>query len=381
MNRREFLRRATVAAVGAAGIGAATATVGRRRVAQRQAPAYGTSLGPAAAVRRSDTRKVRVGSIQPAWQRQTWPREGVPGPELVRRNIEENLSLACRLLAQAGELGCDLAVYPEDVQAIGCYLYFADLDLFASCVETVPGPTSERIGAVAKRFGMHVVYTQDERVGETICNAAVLVGRDGQVIGKYHKVQLPGAERWMVAHGDSFPVFETDFGTVGMMVCYDLDFPEVARCLALNGAEMLCCPTMGTSAAWEPKENGLMRVRMRAIDNFVPTVVSSCRADSVIVDSSGAVLAMARPNTEDVIHADIDLDATLIDRGDSMTITGLSDVKARLLQERLPDVYAPLTAPQPPVLGRYRDKALLSPPVSRKSWIGFLQERLQRPGG
>jgi predicted amidohydrolase len=312
-------------------------------------------------------REIRVASIQPLGQ----PKMNVFGGErdraLGRRKIEENLDLACRLLTQAGAAGCDIVAYPEDVQGIAHYgYYYAEPDLFAGYVETVPGPTTERISKVARRHHMHVVFGTYERIGDAIYNTAVLMGRDGQIIGKYHKVQLPDVERWSVTPGDSFPAFETDFGTVGVMICYDINFPEVARCLALNGAELLFHPTMGYDMPGQCADNGLMRVRMRAVDNFVPVVVATCSRDSVIVNSDGTVLAMGRPEKEDIIFANLDLDATPMDHSQWEFITGVADVKARLFQERRPEVFTPLINPRPPVLDRYQDQPLKSTPQQRQ---------------
>jgi predicted amidohydrolase len=321
-------------------------------------------------------REIRVGSIQPSGQ----PKMNVFGGErdrdLGRRKKEENLDMACRLLARAGEAGCDIVAYPEDIQAIAHYgYYYAEPDLFAGYVESIPGPTTERVSEVAEKHNMHVVFGTYERIGDAIYNTAVLMGRTGEIIGKYHKVQLPDVERWSVTHGDSFPVFETDFGTVGMMICYDINFPEVARCLTLNGAELLFHPTMGYSMPGQCEGNGLMRVRMRAIDNFTPVVVATCGRDTVIVDSDGTVLAMGRPEAEDIIFATIDLDGTPMDHSQWELITGVADVKARLLQERRPELFTPLTDPRPRVLERYRDKPLKSTPEQRQEVFEELYRR------
>jgi predicted amidohydrolase len=83
-------------------------------------------------------------------------------------------------------------------------------------------------------------------------------------------VHLPAAERWCLRCGDGFPVFETDLGTVGMLICYDILFPGAARCLALNGAEILFNPTMSYDGPGPCEGNGLMRVRMRALLGVAP---------------------------------------------------------------------------------------------------------------
>jgi len=148
--------------------------------------------------------------------------------------------MACRLLDQAGRAGCDIVCYPEDIQGIAHYGHYRDdPGLFEGFVEEISGPATGRVSEMAKKYGMCVVFGSYEREGDRLYNAAVLVGRDGKIPGRYRKAHLPFAEARAVTGGDRFPVFEADFGTVGMMVCYDVNFPEVARCRALNGAEML----------------------------------------------------------------------------------------------------------------------------------------------
>ena len=98
-------------------------------------------------------------------------------------------------------------------------------------------------------------------------NTAFFLGRDGREIGRYHKVQLPVHEQ-LKEPGDRFPVFETpDLGGVGMLICYDMVFPETARCMALNGADILFNPTLGGAAfgGWEISRAAF---RTRAVENL-----------------------------------------------------------------------------------------------------------------
>jgi predicted amidohydrolase len=308
-------------------------------------------------------REVRVCSIQPLGMAHISPFEGESDRGLARRKLEGNIDQACRLLEEAGRLGCDIACYPEDIQGIGHYGYYLDdPELFSGFAEPVPGPTTERMSAVARAHHMHVVFTVYERLEGRVYNSAVLLGRSGEIIGRYHKVHLPAAEAWGVAAGKTLPVFPTDFGTVGMLTCYDIMFPEVARCLVLNGAEILFNPTMGFSGPGQCEGNGLLRIRMRAIDNFLPFVLSKCGSGTIIVDSDGSILAQARPGKEDVISATVDLDGTPQDHSQWEVITGTADVKARFLQERRPALYGCLTETNPPMLDRYGEKRLRSTP-------------------
>ena len=324
-------------------------------------------------------REIRVGSVQPLGMAHLAPFQGERDRECARRKMEENIEMACRLLTQAGRTGCDIVCYPEDLQGIAHYGYFLDdPELFAGFVETVPGPTTDRIAEIAGRYKMHIVFGIFEREGATLYNTAVLVGRNGEIIGKYHKVHLPASEKWSITPGDGFPVFETDFGTVGILICYDILFPEAARSLSLNGAEILFNPTMSYEGPGQCKDNGLLRVRMRALDSFAPLVVSLCGRGTIVVNSDGSILARARPGREEVIAAMVDLDGTPQDASQWEVMTGTADVKARFLQERRPEVYGNLTSPYPRVLDRYANKRLRSTPEEireayeeiRRRWSG-----------
>ena len=148
--------------------------------------------------------------------------------------------------------------------------------------EPIPGPTTEAIGAVARKYGTHVIVGMQERAGKQTFNAAVLISRDGEVVGVYHKVQptmtemnngtLPGTEA---------PTWETDCGRVGMCICFDLKFPEVAMMLARAGARIVFFPSMF---------HGGQRHGAWARDYGVFLVVSQSK-ESVIVDMCGRRLA------------------------------------------------------------------------------------------
>ncbi len=323
-------------------------------------------------------REIRVSCVQPLGQQRMWPFGGETDRAVGRELVERNLEMATRLLTQAGQEGCDVVCYPEDIQGIAAYGYWLeDTSLFTDFVESVPGPTTERVSEVAQRYRMHVVFGCYERVGDRIYNAAVLLNREGEIIGKYHKVQLPGVERWGVEPGDGFPVFETEFGTVGMLVCYDLMFPEPARALALNGAEILFNPTMDYSTEFQCPGNGLIRAQARALDNFLPVVVSLCGHESVIIDGRGHVRAQAEGGREQVLSARLDLDDTPMDHSQWEVLTGTACVKSRYFQERHPEAYGVLVDLEPPVMARCREEAnrLKEAPEERRAAFEEIRRR------
>jgi predicted amidohydrolase len=106
---------------------------------------------------------------------------------------------------------------------------------YISASEPVPGPTTEFLGEIAKNHKIYIVAGILEKEGKTVYNTAIMIDRNGELAGKYRKVSLPREEiEGGVTPGVSFPVFKTDFGTVGMMICWDVTFPEAARTLGVS---------------------------------------------------------------------------------------------------------------------------------------------------
>jgi len=161
------------------------------------------------------------------------------------------------------------------------------------CAEPVPGPSTEYFGKLAQQHNLYIVAGLIERDGKTLYNTAALIGPDGKLVGKYRKVTLPRNEiEAGITPGHDYPVFDTRFGKVGMMICYDGFFPEVARALAVQGAEVIAWPVWGCNP---------LLAKARACENHV-YVVSSTYTDATerdwmisgIFDHYGDVLAEAK---------------------------------------------------------------------------------------
>ena len=144
------------------------------------------------------------------------------------------------LIEEAARQKADLVVLGETVTYVGLGMTPAEV------AEPVPGPSTEYFGQLAKKRDLYIVVSLYERVDHLVYNAAVLIGPEGEITGKYRKVTLPREEiERGVAPGSEYPVFDTRFGKVGMMVCYDGFFPEVARRLTNHGAEVIAWPVWG----------------------------------------------------------------------------------------------------------------------------------------
>src|SRR5262249_42778909 len=151
----------------------------------------------------------------------------------------------------------------------------------------------DRVGKAAAKYRMYLVVCSDAVESDgRVYNTSFLLGRDGKEIGRYHKVNLPLAEQ-SHARGNRFPVFATpDLGTVGMLICYDMVFPEAARCLALEGAGVVFHPTLGGAAIGED-DISLCAFRTRAAENIVYLVVAMRGGGSMIISPKGKVIATA----------------------------------------------------------------------------------------
>jgi predicted amidohydrolase len=139
---------------------------------------------------------------------------------------------------------------------------------FPELAQRVPGPTVSLMSQRASEMGVHVIFglPTKEKVESILYNTAVVIGPDGDLIGQYHKMHLRGEERIAFRPGYRLNVFETGVGVVGVMVGWDLAFPEVARSLVLEGADLLV-----VCANWEYPhvEEWGVYLRARAYENAV----------------------------------------------------------------------------------------------------------------
>lgn len=200
-----------------------------------------------------------------------------------RKTAAENRALFAPLIAKAAEKKADLIVLPELLTCKGVTHNYADL------AEAVPGPTTDYFGKLARKFDCYIVAGFPERDGREVFNVAVLLGPDGNIVGKYRKTTLPREEiQQGISPGTEYPVFETRFGKVGMMICYDVFFPEVARELAARGAEIIALPIWGGNprlAAARCAENGVYLVSSTYTDhhsNWMKTAVWNREGDRIV---------------------------------------------------------------------------------------------------
>lgn len=217
------------------------------------------------------------------------------------KSVDDRRNAFIPLIDRAATEKADLVVLPEVVT-------YGSGTTYAEVAESIPGPSTQFFGELAQKHGMYLVPGLVERDGPLIYNVAVLIGPDGNMIGKYRKVCLPRGEiEAGITPGHDYPVFETRFGKVGMMVCYDGFFPEVARELSNRGAEVIAWPVMGCNP---------MLGAARACENHV-YVVSSTHTDigknwmvSAVFGHDGHTLAKAT-DWGTIAIAEVDLNKRL----------------------------------------------------------------------
>jgi N-carbamoylputrescine amidase len=159
-------------------------------------------------------------------------------PQVGLENKEENVRKTLELIDQASANGANLIVLPELCNT--GYSFENREDAYAHA-EVVPnGPTVDKWVAKAKEKNAYIVAGITEVEGNLLFDTAVLVGPEGY-IGKYRKTHLWNTEKLFFTPGDTgYPVFETRIGRIGMLICWDIWFPEVARILSMQGADIIC---------------------------------------------------------------------------------------------------------------------------------------------
>jgi len=235
----------------------------------------------------------------------------------------------------------DLIVFPECC-ATG-YGFSSLLDI-KDLVEPVPGPLTGRMSKVSAEFNISILFGMLEKSGDECYNVIVYCEPDGTLL-KYRKTHFPflGIDRFL-KKGDEISVFESRFGTIGLMVCYELRFPEVARQLSLKGARILLQPT-NLPDGGEAHPNILTKAR--ACENRV--FLASCNragiengqhffGKSQIIDISGKVLAELG-DEEGLISATVDL--CRAENKDIIVIP--NEYETYLFKDRRPELYDMLT--------------------------------------
>lgn len=231
----------------------------------------------------------------------------------VLNQVEQNVNSMCKMLEDVClQQKVDVVVFPElCTTGYECGLRFADL------AERVPGHVVDTLSQRAAEYGTHIVLGMAEiqKVESVVYSAAVVIDPDGEVLADYQKVHLKGEQRLAFRPGFRYVTAETRFGVLGVLVGWDLAFPEAARSLALEGAELLC-----VCGSWEKPHSTEWRTYClsRAYENAV--FVAACNrvgeeptysffGESMIIGPRGAIYARLEEEPSFGL-ATVDLDQT-----------------------------------------------------------------------
>lgn len=195
---------------------------------------------------------------------------------------------------------------------------------FTEVAQRIPGPSVNLMAQRAAEYGVYIAFglCTKERVESVIFNSAVLVGPDGELLGNYNKVHLRGEERMAFREGFKYPVIETEIGNIGLLLGWDLAFPEAARSLALEGTELLC-----VMSNWETSQIDEYKtyVKARALENAV-FVASSNRVGEDVTVNYGGESMIVGPRGK--VHAALTLEKKAAEKAEKSAGEGAAETPA-----------------------------------------------------
>jgi len=273
-----------------------------------------------------------------------------------------NVDKACDFIDEAAKESPDLIVLPEFFNSAYYFMYrdYSHYEL----AESDDGPTMKAIKDKARQHKTHIVATiYEEQSPGIFYDTAMFVNPEGDIFGKYRKVHPAGVralEKIYFRYGTKFPVFQVAEFKVGAVICYDFSFPETARCVALNGAELIVVPFCSPAYYYNPNATSVpaeighgesdeefrrMKWKAQAVTRAAENMVyiAPCNhtgreldavmgGGSMIVDPRGKILSLSEEE-EKVIYADLEREEVRS-----------AHINRPNLRDRRPDLYKPITA-------------------------------------
>lgn len=281
---------------------------------------------------------------QTVWSKPSLSVIETPKPRLVKvaittgkfpgGTVEANLAFALELIGKAAAAGANVICLPEVITTL------RTKDLEHAGARAIPGPETDALCTAARKLHVDIVCSMSELNGKLIHNTGLYIDPRKGIVGKYRKVHLAVGERWRgVTPGKDFPVWETDYGKAGMLICYDNVHAEAHRALSQKGAEVLFLPIMGDPRAVGEKAFYKWKqiMSVRAMDNHVWFIVCQNKGEwGCIIRPDGEIVAEVNPENGFAM-TEIDLNF----RHNSWIG---SDFENRNWGERRPAVYQDLTA-------------------------------------
>ncbi|TOI22999.1 N-carbamoylputrescine amidase [Vibrio parahaemolyticus] len=246
-------------------------------------------------------------------------------------DLEENLAKAKKAIREAAQNGANV-ILPQELFAAPYFCKKQEAKYFELAEETENCRLIKEMSALAKELGVVIPVSYFEKAGNTFFNSLVMIDADGTVLDNYRKSHIPDgpgySEKYYFSPGDTgFKVWQTKFGKFGAGICWDQWFPELARSLALHGAEAIFYPTaIGSEPqdlTLDSRDHWQRTMQGHSAANLVPVIASNrvgievddgiettFYGSSFITDHTGAKIAEAPREGETIIYAEIDLAAT-----------------------------------------------------------------------
>jgi beta-ureidopropionase len=257
--------------------------------------------------------------------------------------IDKHVGLIAKAAADGAQITCLQEIFN------GPYFPAEQDPKWYATAEPEDGPTVTRMRELARDHDMALVVPfYEEAQPGVYYNTAVMIERDGSVLGKYRKTHIPQVgpcfwEKYYFKPGNlGYPVFETSVGRVGLIICYDRHFPEVARQVGLKGAELVFNPSATVESLsrylWELEQpahavaNGYWIAAINRVGTEEPLNSNRFYGSSYFCDPRGQIVAKASEDSDEVLVADIDLDKAREVRN-----------TWQFLRDRRPETYSELT--------------------------------------
>ena len=268
-----------------------------------------------------------------------------PIDEIKKANLDNQMKLVEEAAKQGVQMLCFQEIFTTP------YFCAEQQTRWYEAVEKVPdGPTVKRMQEVAKQFGMVLIVPiyEEEQTG-IYYNTAAVIDADGKYLGKYRKTHIPHVapgfwEKFYFRPGNlGYPCFDTAFARIGVYICYDRHFPEGARCLGLNGAEIIFNPSATVAGLseylWKLEQpahavaNGYFVGAINRVGTEAPWNIGEFYGQSYFCDPRGQIVAEGSRDKDELIVADLDMDE-------------IREVRNtwQFFRDRRPDLYGPIVA-------------------------------------
>lgn len=273
----------------------------------------------------------------------------LPATEPLERQRAAMIDKHVSLIHEAAQAGAQIVCLQEIFN--GPYFCAEQSVKWYEATERVPdGPTVSLMQSLAKKLGIAMIVPVYEIEQEGVFyNTAAVIDKSGSYLGKYRKTHIPHVapgfwEKFYFRPGNlGYPVFDLGFAKIGVYICYDRHFPEGARCLGLNGAEIVFNPSATVAGLseylWKLEQpahaaaNGYFIAAINRVGTEAPWKIGEFYGSSYFADPRGQIIAQASRDQDEVLTADLDLDQ-------------IAEVRRtwQFFRDRRPDLYGPLVA-------------------------------------